>query len=60
MQEKRAARILDRCRDNLNFSSTIGEIKLVRAFWFKSQNQVNDRIEMSIVSYKELPINATL
>lgn len=55
MQEKRAARILDRCRDNLSFSSTIGEIKLVRAFWFKSQNQVNDRIEMSIVSYKELP-----
>lgn len=55
MQEKRAARILDRCRDNLNFSNTIGEIKLVRAFWFKSQNPVNDKIEMSIVSYKELP-----
>lgn len=55
MQEKRAARILDRCRDSLNFSSTIGETKLVRAFWVKSQNPVNDKIEMSIVSYKELP-----
>lgn len=56
MQEQSAARILDRCRDNFNFSSTIGEIKLVRAFWFKPQKPVNDRIEMYIVLYKELPI----